>query len=131
MFGSIGPTELMVIMALALLFFGPKALPEIGRSLGNALRELRRASNTLMDTINHPDLLLDDDDRTARDERPAYKPIEFPEPPPMEYEDDPATFETQPYGSEFRLESEAATASASESDGAPVGDRPPDPGPSA
>lgn len=38
-------------MALALLVFGPKKLPEIGRTLGSAMRELRRASNDLMSAI--------------------------------------------------------------------------------
>jgi TatA/E family protein of Tat protein translocase len=51
MFG-IGPTELLVVMILALLLFGPKKMPEIGKSLGAALRELRRTSNEFMSVID-------------------------------------------------------------------------------
>jgi sec-independent protein translocase protein TatA len=40
---NVGPTELMVILVLALIVFGPKRLPEIGRSIGKGLRELRKA----------------------------------------------------------------------------------------
>ena len=47
MFGSIGGTELMVIMVIALLIFGPRKLPELGRSLGKGLSEFKRASNDL------------------------------------------------------------------------------------
>jgi len=40
---NIGPTELMVILVLALIVFGPKKLPEMGRSIGKGLREFRKA----------------------------------------------------------------------------------------
>jgi sec-independent protein translocase protein TatA len=44
---NIGPTELIVILIVALIVFGPKRLPEIGRTLGRSLNEFRRASNDL------------------------------------------------------------------------------------
>lgn len=47
MFGSIGLPELMMIFIVALLLFGPRKLPEIGRSIGKAMGEFRRASNDL------------------------------------------------------------------------------------
>jgi sec-independent protein translocase protein TatA len=46
MFG-IGMTELMVILAIALVVLGPKKLPEIARSLGRGLAEFRRASSDM------------------------------------------------------------------------------------
>ena len=51
MFGSIGFPELLVIMTIALLIFGPKKLPEVGRSIGKALREFRKTSDEIKDKI--------------------------------------------------------------------------------
>ena len=38
---SIGPTELIVVLVVALLIFGPKRLPDAGRSLGRGMREFK------------------------------------------------------------------------------------------
>ena len=46
MFG-IGPSELIVILLIALIVFGPKRLPEIGRTLGKSLREFRQTSSEI------------------------------------------------------------------------------------
>ena len=51
MFGSIGMPELVLIFVVALLVFGPKKLPEIGKSLGKGLAEFKRASDELKKTI--------------------------------------------------------------------------------
>lgn len=51
MFGSIGPAELILIFIIALLVFGPKKLPEIGRSVGRALREFKRTSDEIRGRI--------------------------------------------------------------------------------
>jgi sec-independent protein translocase protein TatA len=50
--GPIGMPELVVIMFLALLIFGPRKLPELGRSLGRSLGEFKRASNELRNTLD-------------------------------------------------------------------------------
>lgn len=47
MFGSIGMPELILIFVIALLVFGPRRLPELGRSLGRAMGEFKRATNEL------------------------------------------------------------------------------------
>lgn len=52
MFGSLGFGEVMMILIIGLIIFGPKKLPEIGRSLGNAIREFRRASNDIVNTLS-------------------------------------------------------------------------------
>jgi TatA/E family protein of Tat protein translocase len=44
MFGSIGGAELILVLVLALLLFGPRKLPAIGRTLGAALSEFRKAT---------------------------------------------------------------------------------------
>src|SRR5512144_215531 len=51
MFGSIGMPELVLIFIVALLVFGPKKLPEIGKSIGKGLAEFKRASDDLKRTI--------------------------------------------------------------------------------
>jgi TatA/E family protein of Tat protein translocase len=52
MFGSIGMPELLIILTIALIIFGPRKLPELGRSLGRSLGEFRRASNELRNTLD-------------------------------------------------------------------------------
>lgn len=52
MIGSLGLPELMFIMVLALLVFGPRKLPEIGRTLGRAMGEFRRATTDLKRTLD-------------------------------------------------------------------------------
>jgi len=47
---NLGWPEMMVIFVLALLLFGPKKLPEVGKQVAKALSEFRRASNELKDT---------------------------------------------------------------------------------
>ena len=50
--GSIGTQEMIVIFVLALLFFGPKKLPELGRTVAKAMGEFRRASAELKSTFD-------------------------------------------------------------------------------
>ena len=51
MFGSIGMPELIIIFVIALIIFGPRKLPELGRSLGKSLAEFKKASNELKSTL--------------------------------------------------------------------------------
>ena len=51
MFGSIGMPELIIIFVIALIIFGPRKLPELGKSLGKSLAEFKRASNELKSTL--------------------------------------------------------------------------------
>jgi TatA/E family protein of Tat protein translocase len=51
MFGSLGLPELLLIFGVALIVFGPRKLPEIGRTLGKALGEFKKASEELKSTI--------------------------------------------------------------------------------
>ncbi len=55
MFG-LGAGELLIILVFALVFIGPKKLPELAKSLGKGLREFQRAKDDLMDHINHPNV---------------------------------------------------------------------------
>jgi sec-independent protein translocase protein TatA len=51
MFGSLGVPELLMIFAVVLIVFGPRRIPEIGRTLGKALAEFRKATDDLKGTI--------------------------------------------------------------------------------
>jgi len=50
-FGTLGMPELILIFVVALLLFGPRKMPQIGKSVGRALGEFRRASNEFKRTI--------------------------------------------------------------------------------
>ena len=51
MFGTIGMPELIVIFVIALVIFGPRKLPELGRSLGRSIAEFKRASSELQQSL--------------------------------------------------------------------------------
>lgn len=55
MIGRIGAQELLLILALALIIFGPRKLPELGRSLGQGIREFRKAASEIKKGINFED----------------------------------------------------------------------------
>jgi sec-independent protein translocase protein TatA len=71
MFGSIGMPELLIILTLALIIFGPRKLPELGRSLGKSLGEFKRASNELRNTLDE-EIRIEEE----RSQRPAPRPAE-------------------------------------------------------
>lgn len=52
MFPNLGVPELILILTIALVVFGPRKLPEIGRSLGKTLNEFRRASIASFNEVN-------------------------------------------------------------------------------
>ena len=56
---QVGPTELIVVLVVALLVLGPKRLPEVGRSLGRGMRELK-------DSLSGPDHDEDEDKPAVR-----------------------------------------------------------------
>jgi sec-independent protein translocase protein TatA len=70
MFGSIGMPELIIIFVIALIIFGPRKLPELGRSLGKSLAEFKRASNELRNTLEEEIRIEDQKDATAKQAAP-------------------------------------------------------------
>ncbi len=83
MFGSIGVPELIIILTIALIIFGPRKLPELGRSLGRSLSEFKRASNELRATLDEE--IRADEQRQpepARPAPPATPGASATEPPP-------------------------------------------------
>jgi sec-independent protein translocase protein TatA len=72
MFGPIGMPELIVIMVIALIIFGPRKLPELGRSLGRSLNEFKRASNELKHTLDEE--IRVEEQRSAERQTPPETP---------------------------------------------------------
>ena len=66
MFGSIGMPELIIIFVIALIIFGPRKLPELGKSLGKSLAEFKRASNELKSTLEEE--IRMEEQKTKQDE---------------------------------------------------------------
>ena len=80
MFGSIGLPELLLIFVIALLLFGPRKLPDIGKSLGKAMGEFRRASNDLQRSLEE-EVAADELRAAKREVQDATKPIVSTEAP--------------------------------------------------
>lgn len=66
MFGSIGMPELIIILVIALIIFGPRKLPELGKSLGRSLNEFKRASADLQNTLEQEIKLEEQKEQQAK-----------------------------------------------------------------
>ena len=83
MLGSIGMGELLIIFVIALIVFGPRKLPELGRTLGKSLGEFKRASNDLRNTL--------EEEIHVEEQTPSEPRASAPAVP----EDDPNTLEEE------------------------------------
>jgi sec-independent protein translocase protein TatA len=99
--GPIGVQEMMAIFLIALLLFGPKKLPELGRTLGKALTEFRRAKNELKNTFETHMAELE------RETRAESQPKYVPSPTPTYTYDNSYT---NPYDENGRIEAPVETA---------------------
>jgi TatA/E family protein of Tat protein translocase len=89
MFGSIGMPELIIILVIALIIFGPRKLPELGKSLGRSLNEFKKASNDLQNTLEQEIKIEEQKEREAKDKAAdAFKPAEFTPPSSFNSADD-------------------------------------------
>jgi sec-independent protein translocase protein TatA len=80
MLGNIGPAEIIVVLIIALVVFGPKRLPELGNSLGRGIREFRS-------TVSGDKHDKDDDDVKALDSsQAASAPVEEPAEPEVAHD---------------------------------------------
>jgi sec-independent protein translocase protein TatA len=71
--GSIGMPEMLVILVIALIIFGPRKLPELGKSLGKSLAEFKRASNDLRNTLEE-EIKVEEQQTVKRTVPPAIQP---------------------------------------------------------
>ena len=82
-FQSIGPLELLIVLGIVLIIFGPKRLPSLGRQLGAGMREFKDSISRKSDD--------DEDDDGADSRRQATaalgRPEDEPEPPPKSVSD--------------------------------------------
>lgn len=69
--GWIGPWELAILLLVVLLVFGPKRLPEMGRSLGKGMREFKDSVTGKHDAHEHDELAPVEDDESAVTDVPA------------------------------------------------------------
>lgn len=111
--GPLGFPELIIIFVVALIVFGPRKLPELGRSLGKSLSEFKRASNELRSTLDEEIRL---EDRRAETAASRAVPVTAPATP---LGDDGGTAAV--------LDGEAATAPHEPVDVDPVADAVADP----
>ncbi|HEY2478291.1 MAG TPA: twin-arginine translocase TatA/TatE family subunit [Solirubrobacterales bacterium] len=78
MLGNIGPLEIIVVLVIALIVFGPKRLPELGNSLGKGIREFKDSVTGDKDDDH------DDDARAISASKAAATPVEQPPTNPVE-----------------------------------------------
>ncbi len=62
--GNIGPWELVLVLVIALIIFGPGKLPEVAKSVGKGINEFKRASNEVKQQVQEA-VSLDDDEKKA------------------------------------------------------------------
>ena len=81
MFGSLGIPEMIMIFIVALIVFGPKRLPEIGRTLGKALSEFKKATDDFKTTIER-EVHVDEMKQLATTHLPIVDTVSRSEPAP-------------------------------------------------
>ena len=78
MFGSIGMPELIIIFVIALIIFGPRKLPELGKSLGKSIGEFKRASNELRSSLEE-EIRVEEQRADQRTKVDGPQPVMAPE----------------------------------------------------
>lgn len=81
MFGRIGLPELILILVIALIIFGPSKLPQIGKSMGQAIREFRKSTADIQKEI---DVVTAPETTTAAVPAPPSRPTPAPEAPKVQ-----------------------------------------------
>jgi len=113
--GPLGMPEMMFIMILALVLFGPKKLPEIGRTVGKAIKEFQRASSELKTTFEREMQNLEQETNSVKEIAAPYQYDAYN----YDYSESGSNYEGS-YGTESHDSTAVvlATASASATEGA-------------
>ncbi len=111
--GSLGVPEMILIFILALVLFGPKKLPEIGRTIGKAITEFRKASSDLKETFNKEMQNLERETNSIKEVATQYQYDT--------YNYDYSSYETPSDGAYGSGSAETAASTSSESASAPQG----------
>lgn len=116
--GPVGWQEMMFIFLLALVIFGPKKLPELGRNLGKALTEFRKASNELKATFDRELINLERESQEIKEATSGYLNDTYHE--TYNYDYDSSYYDSGSTEGSPALESHDSTATNSSSVGAPA-----------
>ncbi|HEX8984228.1 MAG TPA: twin-arginine translocase TatA/TatE family subunit [Bryobacteraceae bacterium] len=114
--GPLGWQETVFIFLLALLLFGPKKLPELGRTIGKAITEFKRASNELKATFDKELSSLEREDQSIKEVTSSYDPSNYSY--NYDYSYDSYSGGSTTSSSEASTATEPSTVSASATQGA-------------
>ena len=89
---DVGMQELLVVFVVALIFIGPKKLPEIARSLGKMMGELKRAGDEIKEKIEFETMMEDTEEDVEEDRRAETSTPKAPDPPSSEAPQPQASF---------------------------------------
>lgn len=78
---SIGWQELIIVLVIILVIFGPKRLPEVGRSLGKGIREFKKSTTEIQEQLTAEEPKKATADKAEKEPVMAPEPKAAPEPP--------------------------------------------------